>query len=150
MSRERIRLTRSTFLLFFTRISLNSHIGNHCLRQMALERKHVFDAVSFSEKRALAAEIVSAIRELDPPGRFLKKSEQLEQWEELPDERAIHKACQVMRDIDRADRKYREERRLAKKAKQAAHSRGDELTVTDRALESASLASPIYDRLEMV
>mmetsp|Transcript_1959 Transcript_1959/g.5197 ORF Transcript_1959/g.5197 Transcript_1959/m.5197 type:complete len:999 (-) Transcript_1959:966-3962(-) len=32
-------------------------------------------------------------------------------WEELSDDKAIHKACQVMRDISRPDRKYREERR---------------------------------------
>ena len=32
-------------------------------------------------------------------------------WEELSDDKAIHKACQVMRDIARPDRKYREERK---------------------------------------
>mmetsp|Transcript_240 Transcript_240/g.493 ORF Transcript_240/g.493 Transcript_240/m.493 type:complete len:233 (+) Transcript_240:410-1108(+) len=32
-------------------------------------------------------------------------------WEELSDDKAIHKACQVMRDISRPDRKYREERK---------------------------------------
>ena len=32
-------------------------------------------------------------------------------WEELPYDRAIHKACQVMRDIKRPDRKYREHRK---------------------------------------
>lgn len=39
------------------------------------------------------------------------------EWEELGDEKAIHKACQVMRDIDRPDRKDREERRAKKKQK---------------------------------
>jgi hypothetical protein len=39
------------------------------------------------------------------------------EWVELGDEKAIHKACQVMRDIDRPDRKDREERRLKKKQK---------------------------------
>lgn len=59
----------------------------------------------------MATEIVTYIRSLDPPGRFLRKvnqpkvnateDEQKHQqqgtpaaWEELPDERAIHKACQ--------------------------------------------------------
>lgn len=36
-------------------------------------------------------------------------------WEELSDEKSIHKACQVMRDIARPDRKHREERRQERK-----------------------------------
>ena len=35
-------------------------------------------------------------------------------WEELSDEKAIHKACQVMRDIDRPDRKDRGSRKKQK------------------------------------
>ena len=87
-----------------------------------------FDAGSYTEKRALATEIVQIIRSLTPPGRFLKKVTKKEdadaanvieggEWEELSDDKAIHKACQVMRDIDRPDRKDRELRRAAKKQK---------------------------------
>lgn len=142
---------------------VNGHIGNQRLRELAIERKYAFDSGNFSEKRSLATEIVTHIRSLDPPGRFLRKrssksknagtsigaadggesatdgehskgasavattasatsttdlGESLEcEWEELPDERAIHKACQVMRDIDRPDRKDREERRKLRKMK---------------------------------
>jgi hypothetical protein len=109
-----------------------------------MERKVQFDTGNYTEKRSLAAEIVQIIRSLKPPGRFLKKvtnkkpaaekekedstqdavtptdsaSDGLDpNWEELPDEKAIHKACQVMRDIDRPDRKDRELRRAKKKQK---------------------------------
>lgn len=98
---------------------VNGHSGNERFRTLAIERKPQFDSGNYSEKRALATEIVGMIRSLDPPGRFLKKingaskvtdenwdhSHTLEgQWEELSDEKAIHKACQVMRDIARPDR----------------------------------------------
>jgi len=115
---------------------VNGHVGNSRLRTLALERKIQFDAGNYTEKRALATEIVHIVRSLKPPGRFLKKvtakkgekaaatedsKEKIEglenEWEELPDEKAIHKACQVMRDIDRPDRKDRELRRAKKKQK---------------------------------
>jgi len=130
---------------------VNGHVGNQRLRTLAQERKAAFDAGNYTEKRSLANEIVSILKALDPPGRFLKraskkgtdadgggtnnddmaedtpvKKEEEDdspkdpsecEWEELGDEKAIHKACQVMRDIDRPDRKDREERRLKKKQK---------------------------------
>lgn len=76
-----------------------------------MERKETFDAGNFTEKQALATEIVNLIRSLDPPGRFLKRADALKrkipphgltaEWEELSDAKAIHKACQVMRDISK-------------------------------------------------
>jgi hypothetical protein len=117
-------------------------VGNSRLRTLALERKIQFDSGNYTEKRSLATEIVQIVRALKPPGRFLKKvsakvaakaaaaaaekdsTEKDESnglledgWEELSDEKAIHKACQVMRDIDRPDRKDRELRRAKKKQK---------------------------------
>jgi hypothetical protein len=107
---------------------VNGHTGNHRLRQLAVARKPQFDAGSYTEKRALAIEIVAIIKDLKPPGRFLRKAKPTKavegqvappsaesDWEELDLERCIHKACQVMRDIDREDRKDRDERRRLKK-----------------------------------
>ena len=109
---------------------VNGHVGNARLRKLAMERKAQFDAGNYTEKRALATEIVTHIRSLDPPGRFLKRADSKQPgesteglitaegeglWEELLDEKAIHKACQVMRDIARPDRKERDERRRLKK-----------------------------------
>jgi hypothetical protein len=126
---------------------VNGHVGNARLRDLALERKIQFDSGNYTEKRSLATEVVQIIRSLEPPGRFLKRAKEaggggkqpavkeddnniedednwdapskgLEgTWEELSDEKAIHKACQVMRDIDRPDRKEREKRRKDKKQK---------------------------------
>jgi hypothetical protein len=67
--------------------------------------------------------MVNIIQNLNPPGRFLKRINNSDpfiassdhislsihatrldgEWEELSDERAIHKACQVMRDLNRPD-----------------------------------------------
>jgi hypothetical protein len=107
---------------------INGHVGNNRLRTLALERKAQFDAGTFTEKRAYAQEVVTLIRGLNPPGRFLSIKSAKErsatgggqEWEELSDDRAIHKACQVMRDIDRPDRKDREERSRARKQKREA------------------------------
>ena len=78
----------------------------------------------------LATEIVTMIKQLQPPGRFLSiaksQSSKAEtegditshgpesSWVEMDLEKAIVKACQVMRDIDRPDRKYRVDRKLAR------------------------------------
>ena len=112
---------------------VNSHPGNLLLRQLATERKLVFENGTFTEKTNLAAEIVSHIRSLEPPGRFLKKSDATKgtslskglagEWEELSDEKAIHKACQVMRDILRPDRLERDlKRKMNKNRRSADHS----------------------------
>ncbi|KAL3905438.1 MAG: hypothetical protein SGILL_009678 [Bacillariaceae sp.] len=105
---------------------VNGHVGNKRLREIALQHKKVFDDGNFSEKRTRALEVLSAIQALDPPGRFLKKAvdgkpsadggELIDGvWEQLSEEKAIHKACQVMRDIARPDRKHREERKERRK-----------------------------------
>jgi len=165
---------------------VNGHVGNARLRKLATDRKAQFDSGNYTEKRALATEIVTIIKGLEPPGRFLKKASpaaieavaaakaaeaaaaavkedgktedepkaaenkdapkddaaaaasteaasaekkdgeaaKTEDaakptadkyapppptlidgiWEELTDDKAVHKACQVMRDISRPDR----------------------------------------------
>jgi hypothetical protein len=120
-------------------------VGNQLLRTLASQRKTAFDKGNFTEKRALALEIVHHIQGLDPPGRFLKKTETSKDssmdegpsgelingiWEHLSDERAIHKTCQVMRDIARPDRKHREERKQLRKQAKLAKSTNKGGTVT--------------------
>lgn len=104
---------------------VNAHAGNVRLRQLAQQRKDQFNGATCFEKKALATEIVTIIRSLEPPGRFLKRvdkkngtvsvdkapTETTFEWEEMSDERAIHKACQVMRDLGRPDRRERDEKR---------------------------------------
>ena len=85
---------------------VNGHIGNQRLRTLATERKTLFDSGNYTEKRGLATEVISIIRNLDPPGRFLQKSQiqanddegkATMEWEELTDERALEKVTQVYR-----------------------------------------------------
>jgi hypothetical protein len=117
------------FFFIFSRYFLfHRHVGNQKFRVWAVERKDRFDAGNFAEKRTLATEIVQMVRNLDPPGRFLKRIDPNKPpkatvesppgleglWVELNDEQAIHKACQVMRDIDRPDRKDRGARKKRK------------------------------------
>jgi hypothetical protein len=100
---------------------VNGNTGNHRLRVLALQRKAQFDRGNFTEKRALAAEIVTIIRSLDPPGRFLQRAAArgarggvaaavaaaaddhdpaaAAGWEELSDERAIHKVRRRRRGV---------------------------------------------------
>jgi hypothetical protein len=122
-------MTRNFPLCHSQQQFVNGHSGNERLRKLAAARKGQFDAGNCSDKRILAMEMVTIIRNLDPPGRFLKKAHSngtagaitnhvaagvvmMEGgWEEVTDEKAIHKACQVMRDMDRTDRKDRQERR---------------------------------------
>jgi hypothetical protein len=107
---------------------VNGHNGNKFLRELAMTRKRQFDAGNYTEKRKLATEIVTIIQQLQPPGRFLslttKDSSSTADtslrhgpegsWVEVGLDKAIIKACQVMRDIDRPDRKYRVDRKVAR------------------------------------
>ena len=93
---------------------VNGHVGNQRLRKLALERKQGFDSAKYADKRGLAADIVAKIKELVPPGRFLKKmdkpkevkegevppqtitTEDGTEWEELNEEACIHKGKQYI------------------------------------------------------
>ena len=65
-------------------------------------------------------------------------------WEELSYDKAIHKACQVMRDISRPDRKYREERkneRISNKRRKLSGSGGDVVTIFVPTEDSSCIAT---------
>lgn len=108
---------------------VNGHGGNQQLRKLAQDRKPQFDSGAYVVKRLLAMEIVSIISNLNPPGRFLKKNND-NIWEDIGQDEAIQKACQVMRDMNRQDRQHRVERRKARtQSKKAALS--DQLSLLD-------------------
>lgn len=94
---------------------VNAHVGNLSLRMLAADRKEAFDKGNYTEKRTLATEIVTIIK--GRGGRFLKRGRE-GAWEELSDDNAIQKACQVMRDFKRPDRRERDERSQMRKARQ--------------------------------
>eukprot|EP00970_Alexandrium_tamarense_P004895 scaffold808_cov196-Alexandrium_tamarense.AAC.32 len=91
---------------------INDHPGNIHFRQLAVARKQKFDASNATEKKTISYELVSCIKQHNPPGRFLKRSEHVSTgahslpprgldgiWEEVTNEKAVLKACQVLRDL---------------------------------------------------
>ncbi|GKY96453.1 hypothetical protein MPSEU_000604800 [Mayamaea pseudoterrestris] len=92
--------------------AIASHAG--CLRFRKLVSSHTDESYISSyktiEKRAVADQIISHIKNLNPPGRFLTKpsknrSTKLEgPWEELTYEAALKKTVQALRDANREDR----------------------------------------------
>lgn len=82
--------------------SVNAHSGNKKFRALCFSRKPEFEAGNHAAKRRVATEIVNVTKAW--PGRFLKKKAEKGLWYELNTEKAILKACQVMRDFQRPDR----------------------------------------------
>lgn len=82
--------------------AVNLNPGNRRFRDLCFKRKPEFDAASHAAKRRIASEIVAATKATN--GRFLKRKENKGPWYEMSDEKALLKACQVMRDYQRPDR----------------------------------------------
>lgn len=94
-------------------VNISQHPGNERFRALVNTRQDSSYCSGFttSEKRALAEEIVAHIRNLDPPGRFLKRLGRSQSsrglhgpWEELSHRECIKKTCQALRDCNRQDR----------------------------------------------
>mmetsp|Transcript_484 Transcript_484/g.908 ORF Transcript_484/g.908 Transcript_484/m.908 type:complete len:542 (+) Transcript_484:155-1780(+) len=106
-------------------------------RKLATEIVHIIQNLSppgrFLKRAADASKSGGAARKNgseEKPGDGAKSEDGTQSelidgvWEKLNEEKAIHKACQVMRDIDRQDRKYREERKLERKRRKLAKANG--------------------------
>ncbi|KAL7578096.1 hypothetical protein ACA910_015028 [Epithemia clementina (nom. ined.)] len=79
--------------------SINSHPGNERFRTLVEKRKRVYLTARFKrEKRLIASSIVSEIRNLDPPGRFLQQDKKTGLWRDIGDEKARDKTSQALRE----------------------------------------------------
>lgn len=79
--------------------SINSHPGNERFRRLVEKRKRVYLTARFKrEKRLIASSIVSEIRALDPPGRFLARDPKSGMWKDIGDEKARDKTSQALRE----------------------------------------------------
>jgi hypothetical protein len=79
--------------------SINSHPGNERFRTLVEKRKRVYLTARFKrEKRLIASSIVSEIRSLKPPGRFLSRDPKSGQWKDIGDEKARDKTSQALRE----------------------------------------------------
>jgi hypothetical protein len=76
--------------------AVNLNKGNQKFRALCFKRKAEFDAGSHAAKRRIATEIVN--QTFAAKGRFLKRKAEKGAWYELDAEKAILKACQVMRE----------------------------------------------------
>mmetsp|Transcript_22673 Transcript_22673/g.52359 ORF Transcript_22673/g.52359 Transcript_22673/m.52359 type:complete len:308 (-) Transcript_22673:193-1116(-) len=76
----------------------NQHVGNEKLRSMARMQSENYRKSSKKGKSYISRELVKSVRQLSPPGRFLKKNNISGEWEDVGDEVAREKASQVLRD----------------------------------------------------
>jgi hypothetical protein len=88
----------------------NKFIGNERLRDFAMDYVIEYMESTKAKKTHLAKVLVTRIRSLDPPGRFLKKIDS-GQWIDIGDDLARDKASQVLRDAVRDIPEYEEIRK---------------------------------------
>ncbi len=79
--------------------SINSHSGNVQFRRLLKERLLRND-IKY-QRRKEAFDVVRYIRQMDPPGRFLKEDRGCDGWHEIGDVSALRKAQRGMRDCMR-------------------------------------------------
>lgn len=80
----------------------NNHIGNIRFRQLVNEHKLRYLAASKVDKPKVAMEVVQIWRALDPPGRYLTKTDASQGddslWHDVGDKKAREKASQCLRE----------------------------------------------------
>jgi hypothetical protein len=80
----------------------NNHIGNVRFRQLVNEHKLRYLAAPKADKPKVAMEVVHIWRALDPPGRFLTKTDASQGddslWHDVGDRKAREKASQCLRE----------------------------------------------------
>ena len=94
-------------------VNIAQHPGNQRFRTLITTFRDQEYCTSYSagEKRAVALQIIKHIKDLEPPGRFLKRDGRGQgsrglsgPWDELSEREAIKKTCQALRDCNRQDR----------------------------------------------
>lgn len=79
----------------------NHHPGNIFFRQLVRQRQEMYLRASKRDKASVAKSIVETIRNLDPPGRFLKKKADSSEegvWCEIGNRKAREKTSQALRE----------------------------------------------------
>jgi len=140
----------------------NNHIGNIRFRQLVNEHKLRYLAASKVDKPKVAMEVVQIWRALDPPGRFLTKTDASQGddslWHDVGDKKAREKASQCLRErtpdvmpfvkqLQEKEKRKKEEEKLKKaggKSSKSGKSGSEKISDTkpDPALSSAIPNSP--------
>mmetsp|Transcript_35918 Transcript_35918/g.86798 ORF Transcript_35918/g.86798 Transcript_35918/m.86798 type:complete len:352 (+) Transcript_35918:1332-2387(+) len=76
----------------------NQHVGNEQLRTLARGRSMDYQKASKKGKSSISRELVRIVREMKPPGRFLRKNPETNKWEDVGNDIAREKTSQVLRD----------------------------------------------------
>ncbi|CAJ1966928.1 unnamed protein product [Cylindrotheca closterium] len=76
----------------------NQHVGNEQLRSLARGRSMDYQNASKKGKSSISRELVRIVREMKPPGRFLRKDTETNKWEDVGNDIAREKTSQVLRD----------------------------------------------------
>eukprot|EP00567_Pseudictyota_dubia_P015440 CAMPEP_0197447010 /NCGR_PEP_ID=MMETSP1175-20131217/11773_1 /TAXON_ID=1003142 /ORGANISM="Triceratium dubium, Strain CCMP147" /LENGTH=138 /DNA_ID=CAMNT_0042978191 /DNA_START=141 /DNA_END=554 /DNA_ORIENTATION=+ len=76
----------------------NQHVGNEQLRNLARAQRDTYRHSSKKGKSYISRQIVSYVRGMDPPARFLKKDSVTGRWVDVGDDIAREKAAQALRD----------------------------------------------------
>ncbi|GFH50893.1 hypothetical protein CTEN210_07369 [Chaetoceros tenuissimus] len=76
----------------------NSHSGNRSYRKLVKKMKQKYLSAKKKDKPHVAGEVVDIIRQLDPPGRFLKKSKDTGWYVDIGDAKAKEKTSQALRE----------------------------------------------------
>eukprot|EP00978_Attheya_sp_CCMP212_P028510 scaffold98579_cov54-Attheya_sp.AAC.2 len=74
----------------------NHHAGNVFFRKLVRMKQETYLQASKREKASVARDIVSFIRNMNPPGRFLKKDGN--SWKDIGDRKAREKTSQALRE----------------------------------------------------
>jgi hypothetical protein len=78
--------------------SINMHVGNKLFRAMIMSLKIDYLLAPKPLKALFPSKIISQIKELDPPGRFLKFDMSTREWSEIDIKQAIAKTRQALRE----------------------------------------------------
>ena len=118
----------------------NNHIGNIRFRQLVNEHKLRYLAASKVDKPKVAMDVVQIWRNLDPPGRFLTKTDASQGddslWHDVGDKKAREKASQCLRErtpdvmpfvkqLQEKEKKKKEEEKKKKELAKASKGRKD-------------------------
>jgi len=78
---------------------VNSHPGNIQFRRLCDEYRtqYLLTTTKKSDKAKIADRLVQRIRNMDPPGRFLKECQESGLWGDIGDERARKKTSHAIR-----------------------------------------------------
>jgi hypothetical protein len=76
----------------------NHHKGNKRFRDIVALHRPDYVRAPKIQKPSVARVIVRAIRNGDPPGRFLRKDEKLGKWVDIGDKKAAEKTSQALRE----------------------------------------------------